>query len=154
MGKLRMQSIKSIDMEIKRVSFRPKDKEEDLDIVRDLKLEFLRFKERVLKELRKQEEDLKTAIQQIYDRLGGLQNCTESPIQFRSSPVSLKLNTLSLASPKFDGVQSPISKYLDALNKHAPDVIGGEGKNLRRSDAAAIIQESFTPQIKERMSKF
>jgi hypothetical protein len=33
-----------------------KFKEVDLDIVRDLKLEFMRFKEKILKELRRQEE--------------------------------------------------------------------------------------------------
>jgi hypothetical protein len=152
-GKARLQSMKSIDVEMKRQSFKPSGKEEDFDIVRDLKLEFLRFKERVLKELRKQEEDLRAAIQQIYDRVGGLQNCTESPIQFRSSPVTLKLNALGLASPKFEGMQSPISKYLEALSRQAPDAVG-EGKNYRKGEAAAIIQESFTPQIKERMGKF
>jgi hypothetical protein len=33
-----------------------KFKEADIDIVRDLKLEFIRFKEKILKELRRQEE--------------------------------------------------------------------------------------------------
>lgn len=74
--KPRLQSLKSIDIEIKRLSFKPNNKEEDLDIVRELKLEFLRFKEKVLKELRKQEEDLKAAIQQIYDRVGRFQGCS------------------------------------------------------------------------------
>jgi hypothetical protein len=110
-----------------------------LDIVRELKLEFLRFKEKVLKELRKQEEDLKAAIQQIYDRVGRFQSCSESPIQFRSSPVCQKPTSIAISSAIFDGLQSPISKYLEALSKQAPDTIS-EGKNLGKTEAVTIIQ--------------
>lgn len=54
-GKPRLQSFKSIDLEMQKQSFKSNAKAEDLDIVRELKLEFIRFKERVLKELRRQE---------------------------------------------------------------------------------------------------
>lgn len=134
-----MQSLKSIDIEIKKLSLKPNDKEEGLEIVRELKLEFLRFKERVLKELRKQEEDVKAAIQQIYDRVGRFQSCSESPIQFRSSPVCQKPSTSAISSAIFDGLQSPISKYQEALNKQAPDTIS-EVKCSSKTEVVTIIQ--------------
>lgn len=136
----RLQSFKSIDGQLKKPIFKFGVKEQDMEIVRELKLQFLRFKERVLKQLRKQEEDLKAAIQQIYDRVGSLQNCTESPIQFGSSPVSLKLNNISLSSPNFESAQSPITKYLEALNKQGPDSIMKDVKSGKKVQAATIIQ--------------
>jgi len=38
----------------------------DFDLVRELKVEFLRFKDKILKELKKQEDDIKKAVEEIY----------------------------------------------------------------------------------------
>lgn len=38
----------------------------DFDLVRELKLEFIKFKDRILKELKKQEDDIKKAVEEIY----------------------------------------------------------------------------------------
>lgn len=93
----------------------------------------------MLKELRKQEDDLKAAIQQIYDRVGRFQSCSESPIQFRSSPVSQKPSAYAISSVSFDGLQSPISKYLETLSKQALDTIN-EVKSSGKTEAITIIQ--------------
>ena len=50
-----MMSEKSMDFEINRMAAKPSNfKSGDIDIIRELKLEFLRFKERILKELKRQ----------------------------------------------------------------------------------------------------
>lgn len=72
----------------------------DGDVVRELKAEFLRFKERVMKQLQKQEEDLKRAVEEIYSLLSqnsvsrvNMENLGESNIVLR--PVSISIPAAS-----------------------------------------------------------
>ena len=54
----------------------------------------MRFKEKILKELKRQEEEFTRTLRIINERISSLQDCTESPIQFKASPSAFKASNI------------------------------------------------------------